>query len=362
TGLEGHQCVALDYVASGMNNIVRLLEFSNGRRWAARVHIKRNDRDDTAKLASEIATMQLIKEHSQVPVPEVFGFDVHEDNPVGAAFILMELLPGSVVMDTLGGHKVHHGVIAKEYRQAFYRSVAKHHVDLAHLRLPKIGSVIRSPDGGYDCGPIPGIGGPFDTASEFFEAWADSVKFNVDNETITKMMQRGPISAEKMIEIIENFPAQIKAMASRLSLHNEGPFPLSHDDFLHSTIMVDGDFNVTGIIDWEGACTVPCELVGFPDFLTGMPASFDLPQKYDGDGQPLSEELREVWREREGYVEMVRSVEQERATSMGHADYLLSDCLGSSRSQAIAYSYGAYTCIGKLGFYDRVVKELSLEK
>lgn len=42
-----------------------------------------------------------------------------------------------------------------------------------------------------------------------------------------------------MIAIIDNFPSQVKAMASRLFLCNEGPFPLDHDDFLYSNIMVD---------------------------------------------------------------------------------------------------------------------------
>jgi hypothetical protein len=211
---------------------------------------------------------------------------------------------------------------------------------------------VRNHKGGYECGPLPGIGGPFDTAAAFFEAWADSVKFKWNNETVTRLMQNGqaPVSAEQMITIIENFPSQIKAMATRLSLYNEGPFPLAHVDFLHSNIMVDDSFCVTGIIDWEGACTVPCELLAFPDFLTAMPISFDLPQEYDQDGQPLNEELRERWRERGEYVEMVKSNE--------HKDSLLSACLGCKRSQAIAYLYEAYSSIGKLGFYDRVMDEL----
>lgn len=165
------------------------------------------------------------------------------------------------------------------------------------------------------------------------------------------MMQRGPIPAEQMISIIDSFPSQIKAMASRLSLCNEGPFPLDHDDFLHSNIMVDEkSFDVTGIIDWEGACTVPWELIAFPDFLKAMPVSFDLPQNYGQDGQALDEEVRETWCEREEYIEMVKSAELQ--------DSLLSACLSSKRSQSIAYSYGAYTRFGKLGAYDRVIEEI----
>jgi hypothetical protein len=115
--------------------------------------------------------------------------------------------------------------------------------------------------------------------------------------------------------------------------------------------MVDeNSFDVTGIIDWEGACTVPWELIAFPDFLTAMPVSFDLPQNYGQDGQPLDEEVQETWRERGEYIEMVKSAELE--------DNLLSSCLSSKRSQAISYLYGAYTSVGKLGTYDRVIEEL----
>jgi hypothetical protein len=98
---------------------------------------------------------------------------------------------------------------------------------------------------------------------------------------------------------------------------------------------------------------VPWELVAFPEFLQAMPRSFDLPQKYDLNGQPLDEEVRQTWRERREYIEMVKSAELQ--------DKLLSTCLSSSRSQALAYAYGAFTGVGKLGFYDRVIEELERE-
>jgi hypothetical protein len=156
--------------------------------------------------------------------------------------------------------------------------------------------------------------------------------------------------AEEMIQIVGDFPQQIKGMAKQLPLCNNGPFPLYHVDFLHSNIMVDeASFNVTGIIDWEGACTVPWGLVTYPDFLQVMPRSFDLPQHYDQNGQPLDEETRERWSERHDYVQMVKSVEGE--------DSLLSACLGNNLSQALAYSFVAFG-IGKLGFYDKVIADL----
>jgi hypothetical protein len=225
--------VALDQVTSGLNNIVRLLEFSDRTRWAARVRIKPTTslQAGNAELESEIATMQYIKEHSDLPVPGVFAYALDENNPAAVAYMLIEVLPGIVAMDALGGYEVHRGVIPTQYRRHFYRSVATCHVQITSLRLPKIGTFVRNKEGGYESGPLPGIGGPFDTAAAFFEAWADKVKFKWDNETIGRMMQRGPIPAERMISIINQFPSQIKAMVSGLSAANEGPFPLCQRRF-----------------------------------------------------------------------------------------------------------------------------------
>jgi hypothetical protein len=89
SGLAGHlKCIALDEVASGLNNIVRVLEFSDQTRWVARVHIRRNNSPlvSSTKLKTEIATMQFIKENSDLPVPRVFAHEVDENNPVRNAF------------------------------------------------------------------------------------------------------------------------------------------------------------------------------------------------------------------------------------------------------------------------------------
>lgn len=145
SGIAGQpECKALDELACGLYNIVRPLEFPDKTRWAARVHIGRGESPlvTSAKLESEIATMQFIKEYSDVPVPRVFAYEVDEDNPVGAAFILMEFLPGTAAMDALGGHKIHRGIIPKEYRPNFYRSVAKSHVGTSFQPIHSRSAVI----------------------------------------------------------------------------------------------------------------------------------------------------------------------------------------------------------------------------
>lgn len=134
------ECMALYQVTSGLNNIVRVLEFSDQTRWVAQVHIRRSNIPlvNRTKLSTEIATMQFIKENSDLTVPRVFAYEFDENNPVNAAFMLMELLPGVVAMDALGGRKVHRGVIPREHRQSFYRSVAKSHVCLPSRPLIRL--------------------------------------------------------------------------------------------------------------------------------------------------------------------------------------------------------------------------------
>lgn len=122
------ECVALDQVTSGLNNVVRLLEFSDRSRWAARIQIKTTG---NAKLETEVATMQYIKEHSDLAVPRVFAYALDENNPAAVAYMLIEVLPGIVAMDALGGYEVHRGVIPAQYRRQFYRSVAACHVRLS---------------------------------------------------------------------------------------------------------------------------------------------------------------------------------------------------------------------------------------
>lgn len=72
--------------------------------------------------------MHHIKERCDPPVPQISAHEVSQINLVGVAFIIMELLPGNVAMDSCGGFKVHHSVMTRQHRQTFHRCVAEHHV------------------------------------------------------------------------------------------------------------------------------------------------------------------------------------------------------------------------------------------
>ncbi|OAA64238.1 Aminoglycoside phosphotransferase [Niveomyces insectorum RCEF 264] len=344
---DGLACVPLDHATNGLNNMVRLVQFSDGIRWVARIAMRRSAAD-LARLSSEIDTMRWIRRRSNLPVPEVFAYETNEHNAVGVPYVLMEFVPGNTAMDAAGGYETHHGIISDAHRPHFYRAVAKCHVEMTGLRLPKIGTIHLNPDGDVEVGPFPDIGGPFDTTTAFFEAWVDKARFPRRPDEILEIMRGGP--ADQVLSAINVFPLRFRDVAPQLVYKDRGPFPLCHSDFLHSNIIIDDSFAVLGIIDWEGACSLPLELVQFPRFLSCMPRLFDSPEEYDADGQPMDGDVRQRWRERREYVEMVKLFESPD-------DRTLSTCLEYESGQALSYVMEAYEG-GKMGFYDKVMDGL----
>ncbi|OAQ67617.1 protein kinase-like protein [Pochonia chlamydosporia 170] len=341
----GLHCQPLNHTTNGFYNLVRLLEFADGTLWVARINLSRSV-ESLAILESEIHVMQLLKARSCLPVPEIFAYEVNENNDVCVPFILMEFIPGNTAMNAAGGYDEHRGRILAQHRPTFYRSVAQCHLQMTALRFPKIGTIVRAPNGQYDVGPLPHLGGPFYTATQFFEAWAKHAKFPRDENDILRGMRNGPV--EKVVGAIREFPSQILALASRLSEQDHGPFPLCHGDFIHSNMIVNDHFDVTAIIDWEGSRTLPLELVAFPGFLNILSAQFGSSDRYDEEGLPLDEEERQRWNDRKGYVEMVREFEG--------TDNVLSTCLSNKKGLALGYLISSYEN-GKLGFYDEVMRE-----
>lgn len=122
------------------------------------------------------------------------------------------------------------------------------------------------------------------------------------------------------------------------------------DRRLPSNIVVDRDYAILGVIDWEGACTVPWELVAFPHFLETVPRAMDAAWNYDAAGVPVDADTRRLWRERAEYADMVVRCEGVQGRDDG-----LSVALRDAAGQALAYAVEVFHEPGKLGFYDRLL-------
>lgn len=214
------------------------------------------------------------------------------------------------------------------------------------MTFPKIGAIIRLEDGTYDVGPVPGLGGPFNTATEYLKAWAKAARF----PGLSQAKQGCGGYYDEIMPQIADFPHKLEALAGSIPIRNHGPFPLFHGDFGHNNIIVDDDYNVLGVIDWEHVYSVPWECVYFPITLLGVPAAMDAPWNWDENGIPTDLETRTEIEDQAVYIDSVKQVERRNGFSA-----LLSTTLADPANQDLACAMKLYTEDGKFGFYTKVL-------
>lgn len=204
--------------------------------------------------------------------------------------------------------------------------------------FPKIGAIVRRQDGTYEVGPLPGLGGPFSTATEYLVAWAQAARFpNMEG------------ASDEIKASITEFPHLIEALAANIPIQDHGPFPLVHDDFGHNNIVVDDDYNILGVIDWENACSMPWESVYFPLTLSVVPHPMVPAWMYE-DGVPKHKKIRIIIDERKDYVNTIRQIE--RREGLSHS---LSATLGDQAGEQLAYAMKLYIHDRKFGFYTKIL-------
>ena len=195
-------------------------------------------------------------------------------------------------------------------------------------------------------GPLLGLGGPFSTATEYFKAWAKSANFVLPLDQVREIC--GESFEETMAEIA-NFPPRVEYLASKIALRDQGPFPLFHADYGHHNVIVDDNYNVLGVIDWEHACSVPWESIYFPWTLSVVPAPME-PDKYDDDGIAKDCDTRAIIDEQKEYINTVQEVERKKGLPP-----LLSTTLADRATQDLAYSMKLYVEDGICGQYTNIL-------
>lgn len=284
-------------------HLIHLLRFEDGTQWIVRFRLVPATPASAMQLQSEVDTMGLIRSRTKIPVPQVYGSDPYSKTGAGIRFVMLEYISGIVAMDLDGGWTAHHGEIVAHHKPTFYKTMASiqvcyqnqvviklitvsaflFQVEMAAVRMSKIGSILRHNDGTYDAGPIQDLGGPFETSTEFFKAWAIRARFPTPEQDIRKSMGGAPVGKYSR-------PSQIPGSRQSFSQQSislrQGPFPIYHPDLYQSNTIVDDEFQVLVLIEWQGAWRVPWELVEIPLFLSTMPQAMDAAFNYDQNGQP----------------------------------------------------------------------------
>ncbi|KAK7424017.1 hypothetical protein QQX98_000627 [Neonectria punicea] len=213
-----------------------------------------------AKEESEIATIRYLKQHTSIPVPEIYYQDLDPDNEVGAAFVLMERLPGRHLYKTWDELSLSHKKVALS-------EIASVITQFASLRFDKIGCLTEGGIGPIisPCNESPS--GPFHSTLDYLQSFVS------------------PDSVQSP-ELADLFQSIRKELATFEHQDNtpclKPPFAMIHADFDAQNMLFldspDGSGPIlTGLIDFEFAHTGPVYfLYEYPIFIQDVSWSQNL--------------------------------------------------------------------------------------
>ena len=242
-------CRSVKKMTRGTNHEIFLLAFESGYKCIARLS---RVKEHLGKTASEIFTLQYVKEHTNIPVPEILHYDLDPANDVGAPFVLMEKLPGRHL------YKIWDG-LCLDHKKAVLSQMASVLVQFASLEFDKIGCLLEGEVGPIFHPRLHEAEGPFVSTCEYMLSFV-SEKQAKSTELVNLYQQ--------VRHEIESF---FKGHDNEKCL--QGPYALIHHDFDGQNILfTESEYDATprlsGVIDFEYAHTGPLYyLYEYPIFI-----------------------------------------------------------------------------------------------
>lgn len=160
TRLSKSACQSIQLLGQGSYNNVYKLVFADASEIAASVPVHGDkDFNSQAKL-SEIATMQFVRAsglYLDITVPEVYAWDITFTNPVGAPYVLMDVIHGRMLDDLSDDTARLWGLAAMSEVQQLVviKALAKLKSALSvPVSFDKIGSIAINNEGSFIVGPL----------------------------------------------------------------------------------------------------------------------------------------------------------------------------------------------------------------
>lgn len=239
----------------GMHVHLRI-KFADGTAWLARL-LRFNvtsfdDRLSNEILLAECATLRWL-ETVRIPAPRLYGYGLRNDpgNNVGVAYMLIDELPGRPL--------AHVDATAEDLGRV-YLQLADILNTISQHPFDKIGSLFPGPNGEVVIGPITGDRtgtlsqiGPFDNGVQYYVAWTEEYLRLISDG---QLFSQYPVDAYLMFRYLRELAMAGTCNGFERELDTR-PFFLKHTDDKGDHILVDDQFNITGIIDWSFARIVP---------------------------------------------------------------------------------------------------------
>lgn len=216
------------------------------------------------------------------------------------AFSIIEYVHGNTAQEMSRTYPGDHEGIPAQFEEKFWRQVATVMLQLASIRLPKIGSIFRDETnpGSFVVGPFIDTGsGPYDSAADFYADYPVA---------LSKSLGRQPVGGqEELVQAFQSLAASFPPTTQTDS--SASGFGLANYDLGPNNFLVDREFNVLAIIDWDTVIAVPdAALHRFP-FLMGISSAIPgVAEKHPAEtkrrqlGRQFAEVVEVVGREQGG--------------------------------------------------------------
>ncbi|KAI1181315.1 hypothetical protein F4777DRAFT_585215 [Nemania sp. FL0916] len=255
-GDQGNQGNQGEKLQMGGMHVHLPIQLADGTVWLARIlrdnYTSFSDELSNQILLSECATLRWL-EPLDLPTPRLHGYGLRgdPDNHVGVAYMIIDRLPGRP-FDSATAELEQKAKVLRQWARVLCVLGAHPFASVGSLKFGTNDTIEMGPIASDRTGTLSCIG-PFETAKEYYRSWVNSyLGLIADRQLFSLYPNEAYLMFKFMQERIETGNWLLKWDGL-----NSGPFFLKHMDDKGDHILVDDDFNITGIIDWTFARTVP---------------------------------------------------------------------------------------------------------
>jgi hypothetical protein len=236
------------FACGGMNVLLEAV-FDDGRIWLCRagyIGSQYSAEFLKAMMHTTVTAMRYVSEHTSLRIPEVYAYEGNIDkSAISAVYMLLEPLEGFSYMDMLGISDF------EVDKMCIVSHVAAVMVQLSQLTFPSIGWIYEATSG-VQVGPIIDFAGahhgPFATSVEYL-SWR-AKQASEAHQTYRSESADAALKSDLVCWLFQQ-------AAPLLTERNNGPFPSMHPDIWGQQLLMDKEYNVLGVIDWDETSTVP---------------------------------------------------------------------------------------------------------
>ncbi|KJR90032.1 uncharacterized protein SPSK_06434 [Sporothrix schenckii 1099-18] len=179
---------------------------------------------------------------------------------VDCAFSLLEYIHGNTAKDVSKSYPGDHEGIPPQFETKFWRQFAHTMIQLASIRMPKIASIVydEKNTGSFTVGPFVETGtGPQESPAEFYSSYPLALH---------KQLGEATSGQKEAIDTVRRIASTLAAAQTDTHVG----FGLVNYDLNANNVLVDRDFNIVAVIDWDSVISAPDAALNRFPFLMGI--------------------------------------------------------------------------------------------